>query len=103
MTWAVTLSPTLYSPAGFPLPGTVSQVNVSVLPAGASILGVGYLLPLGYLIWSLKWGKIAPANPYGATGLEWQTSSPPPTANFEVQPTVSQEPYAYWRLEAQGD
>ena len=41
--------------------------------AGASILGVGYLLPMIYLIWSLKYGAEASANPWNATGLEWQT------------------------------
>ena len=33
--------------------------------AGASILGVGYLLPLVYLLWSLRYGAIAPAQPVG--------------------------------------
>ena len=50
--------------------------------AGASILAVGYFFPLTYLLWSLRYGKIAPPNPWRATGLEWQTSSPPPTENF---------------------
>ena len=63
--------------------------------AGVSILGVGYLLPAFYLLWSLKWGRTASANPWGATGLEWQTSSPPPKHNFEAPPVVTQEPYAY--------
>ena len=58
------------------------QVLNVLSTAGASILGVGYLLPLLYLIWSLRYGAIAPANPWGATGLEWQTPSPPPTENF---------------------
>jgi len=39
--------------------------------AGASVLGVGYLLPLLYLTWSLKYGRCG-ANPWQATGLEWQ-------------------------------
>ena len=52
--------------------------------AGASILGLGYLLPLLYLIWSLRYGAIAGANPWHATGLEWQTPSPPPTENFDA-------------------
>ena len=51
--------------------------------AGASILGVGYLLPLCYFVWSLRYGARAPANPWRATGLEWQTPSPPPTENFD--------------------
>ena len=36
--------------------------------------GAGYFLPLTYLIWSWKYGKLAGPNPWGATGLEWQTS-----------------------------
>ncbi|GAA4468014.1 cytochrome c oxidase subunit I [Novipirellula rosea] len=62
---------------------------------GASILGVGYLLPMVYLLWSLKFGKRAGKNPFHATGLEWQTNSPPPTHNFETTPIVIGPPYAY--------
>jgi cytochrome c oxidase subunit 1 len=63
--------------------------------AGATILAVGYLLPLGYLTWSLFRGKCAPDNPWSATGLEWRTRSPPPTQNFAVTPTVTEAPYSY--------
>ena len=63
--------------------------------AGATILAVGYALPLVYLVWSLKYGKNAGSNPWEATGLEWQTLSPPPTHNFDVTPVVTTEPYAY--------
>jgi cytochrome c oxidase subunit 1 len=71
------------------------QVLNVLSSAGASILAVGYVLPLIYLIWSLRYGKIAGPNPWGATGLEWQTTSPPPTHNFEETPIVTEEPYAY--------
>jgi cytochrome c oxidase subunit I len=71
------------------------QVLNVMSTAGASILGVGYLIPLVYLIWSMRYGKIAPANPFGATGLEWQTASPPPTENFATPPLVTEEAYAY--------
>ena len=63
--------------------------------AGASILGVGYLLPLGYLVWSLYYGKRAESNPWEAAGLEWQTDSPPPTHNFTETPVVDREVYDY--------
>jgi cytochrome c oxidase subunit 1 len=63
--------------------------------AGASILGVGYLLPLAYLLWSLKHAPRADHNPWGATGLEWTTASPPPTHNFHEQPVVTTGPYNY--------
>ncbi|MGN6673062.1 MAG: cytochrome c oxidase subunit I [Thermomicrobiales bacterium] len=62
---------------------------------GASVLAIGYFLPLGYLLGSLRYGAIAPANPWQATGLEWQTTSPPPKENFAETPLVTQEPYTY--------
>jgi cytochrome c oxidase subunit 1 len=69
--------------------------------AGASILAVGYLLPLVYLLLSLKYGKQAPRNPWRATGLEWQTASPPPVHNFEETPQVTAGPYQYNPEEAE--
>ncbi|HWL54542.1 MAG TPA: cytochrome c oxidase subunit I [Chthoniobacteraceae bacterium] len=63
--------------------------------AGASILGVGYLLPVIYFIWSLKHGPRAPDNPWSATGLEWTTASPPPVHNFHQIPVVVEEAYQY--------
>ncbi len=73
----------------------VWQVLHVMSSAGASILGAGYLLPMIYLAWSMRYGKIAPSNPWGATGLEWQTTSPPPTENFEETPIVTWEAYEY--------
>jgi len=71
------------------------QVLNVMSTAGASILGIGYLIPMIYLLWSLRYGRVAGANPWAATGLEWQTSSPPPTDNFEQTPVVTEEAYAY--------
>jgi cytochrome c oxidase subunit 1 len=76
------------------------QVLNVMSSAGASILAVGYALPLIYLIWSLRYGTVAGMNPWKATGLEWQTPSPPPTDNFEETPIVTREPYDYARAEA---
>lgn len=63
--------------------------------AGASVLGVGLVLPVIYLLHSLIWGKKAPANPWLLPGLEWRTSSPPPTENFEETPVVTWEAYDF--------
>jgi cytochrome c oxidase subunit 1 len=70
------------------------QVLNVLSTAGASILAIGYVLPLIYLLWSTRNGAIAGNNPWGASGLEWQTTSPPPPENFDRPPVVG-EPYQY--------
>jgi len=79
------------------------QVLNVLSSAGASILAVGYLLPLCYLFWSLRRGAPAGPNPWHAKGLEWRTPSPPPTHNFASIPVVTEGPYAYATPEAAGD
>jgi cytochrome c oxidase subunit 1 len=54
------------------------QVLNVMSSAGATVLGVGYLIPLIYLIWSMRYGPIAEPNPWGATGLEWNSSTVSP-------------------------
>jgi cytochrome c oxidase subunit I len=71
------------------------QVLNVMSSAGASVLGLGYLIPMVYLAWSMRYGKKAPNNPWAAQGLEWQTASPPSTANFDTPPVVPSEPYHY--------
>jgi cytochrome c oxidase subunit I len=63
--------------------------------AGASILAVGYLLPLVYLLGSLRSGKDAGPNPWDSTGLEWRTTSPPPPHNFPSTPIVTEPAYNF--------
>ena len=75
------------------------QVLHVMSSAGASLLAVGYLIPLVYLIWSLRYGKRSGPNPWRAKGLEWGTSSPPTTFNFEDTPVVSEDVYDYDPLE----
>jgi len=76
------------------------QVLHVMSTAGASVLAVGYLMPLVYFMWSLRYGPIAGPNPWGATGLEWQTASPPPAHNFDETPVVTTEAYDYAALAA---
>lgn len=63
--------------------------------AGASVLGIGLLMPVIYLTHSLIAGKRAGDNPWMLPGLEWRTSSPPPTENFETTPVVTWEAYDF--------
>jgi cytochrome c oxidase subunit 1 len=65
--------------------------------AGSSVLGFGYLLPVIYLTWSLKYGKVVTErNPWGARGLEWELVDPVPSPhNFERTPIVTRPAYDY--------
>lgn len=73
---------------------------------GAMVLMTGLFIALGTLIWALKKGKKSPANPWGGVTLEWQTPSPPPEHNFEIDPPVVGDPYdmslCEWRGEEEG-
>ncbi len=75
------------------------QVLNVLSTAGATVLGVGYLLPMIYLTWSIKYGAIAGSNPWQATGLEWQIQSPPLKENFTEIPVMDHEAYDYDWLE----
>jgi cytochrome c oxidase subunit I len=75
-------------------PSEFQVLNV-MSTAGATILAVGYLLPMIYLTWSMRYGKVAGPNPWPATGMEWQTPSPPPTDNFHVTPEVTRDAYDF--------
>lgn len=63
--------------------------------AGASVLGIGLIMPVIYLTHSLIYGRDAGDNPWMLPGLEWRTSSPPPTENFETTPVVTWEAYDF--------
>jgi len=81
-------------------PAQFQVLNV-MSTAGATILGIGYLIPLIYLIWSIRYGPVAGPNPWRAKGLEWRTPSPPPKENFEETPIVTEEAYAYASMPAE--
>jgi cytochrome c oxidase subunit I len=82
-------------PRRYPVYAPEFQVLNVMSSAGASILAIGYFLPLAYLIWSWRYGEVAGPNPWQATGLEWTTPSPPPKDNFKATPIVTEEPYNY--------
>jgi cytochrome c oxidase subunit I+III len=60
---------------------------------GAVTIAVSVLLFIWNVAKALRGGPAAPDNPWGASSLEWATSSPPPPQNFSLIPVVSsQEP-----------
>ena len=75
------------------------QVFNVMSTGGAAILAIGYLLPMVYLTYSFFKGEKAGANPWGATGLEWTTQSPPIPENFPETPIVTEGAYEYAKRE----
>ena len=71
------------------------QVLNVLSTAGATVLATGFILPLIYLTWAVFFGRKAGPNPWGAVGLEWATSSPPPLENFHETPVVTWDAYDY--------
>jgi cytochrome c oxidase subunit 1 len=79
----------------FAYPEEFQVLNV-LSTGGAGVLGLGYTLAFTYLVWSLFKGAEAPANPWGAKGLEWEAAkSPPITFNFDHDPIVTEPAYNY--------
>ena len=62
---------------------------------GASILALGMMLTLGYLIYALFKGPRAARNPWDSRGYEWLSPSPPPPSNFEEPLVPRRGPYDY--------
>ncbi len=62
---------------------------------GSWLLGLGFIIMAFYLIHSIFKGKIAPANPWGALTMEWETTSPPHPHNFTEEKVLKHGPYDY--------
>jgi cytochrome c oxidase subunit 1 len=59
---------------------------------GSYLLGFGFVVMAVYLVHSLFRGERAADNPWGGATFEWETSSPPPTENFEFE-FLAGDPY----------
>ncbi len=71
------------------------QVLNVMSSAGASILRRRLFDSVGVLDLVIALRPSGRRNPWHATGLEWQTQSPPTTFNFETTPVVTEPPYHY--------
>ena len=56
--------------------------------AGSFVLAAGFAVFIGNLLWSWRRGHPSGNDPWGADSLEWVTTSPPRTYNFEKLPIV---------------
>jgi cytochrome c oxidase subunit I len=62
---------------------------------GAFILFAGLILMVYNLVYHIKRGAIAPANPWHGVTLEWKIPSPPPHENFDIIPEIKSKPYLF--------
>ena len=72
----------------------LQPLNV-VCTIGAMGLGLATIPFVVNIVWSMRNGPKAPANPWNSTTLEWTVSHPIPHGNFAVTPTVYHGPYEY--------
>jgi cytochrome c oxidase subunit 1 len=69
---------------------------------GSFVLGIGVVVTMVNVVYSVKLGPRAGNDPWGANTLEWFTQSPPPENNFDVIPRVrSVEPMKDIRREVE--
>lgn len=74
--------------------GLAAPNRVSSIAAFA--LGASFLLFVVNVVWSLARGERVPANPWGASTMEWLVTSPPPVHNFAgAAPLVLGDPYPF--------
>jgi cytochrome c oxidase subunit 1 len=64
---------------------------------GSWSFGGGLSIVLAYLIWSLRRGAPAAANPWHSRCFEWDVASPPPLENYVQAPVIDRHPYDYYR------
>ncbi|MEP7310536.1 MAG: cbb3-type cytochrome c oxidase subunit I [Acidobacteriota bacterium] len=76
--------------------------NLVISLAAFLLVSAQFLFIINF-VWSLAKGRVAEANPWRATTLEWTVPSPPPHGNFESVPTVERWAYEYGVPVAGGD
>jgi cytochrome c oxidase subunit 1 len=73
----------------------------AVSSAGSVLIAASILVFIANVIWTIKQGEVAGADPWDARTLEWSIPSPPPEYNFEQIPTVhGRDPF--WEQKRQG-
>ncbi|MCX6229369.1 MAG: cbb3-type cytochrome c oxidase subunit I [Bacteroidia bacterium] len=71
------------------------QLGQTISSVGAVILFVGLIAMIANLVYHVRRGAKAPANPWHGVTLEWQVPSPPPHENFDEIPVITREPYVF--------
>jgi cytochrome c oxidase subunit 1 len=62
---------------------------------GGYVLAIGLILMIRNFYVASRKGALATANPWNSKSIEWTIPSPPPLENFELIPSITEEPYNY--------
>ena len=92
----------IYDPEQYEHIAGMQDTNVLVTIGALGLFASG-LFFFVLFFYSLFRGKKAPANPWNATTLEWQTPSPPKHGNWTEIPVVYHGPYEYSHPEVERD
>jgi len=71
------------------------EVTQLLITIAGFVIGLSVLIAMFNLIYSLRRGPVAAANPWNSRSPEWQLPSPVPAHNYEKQIEVVGEPYDY--------
>jgi cytochrome c oxidase subunit 1 len=89
----------LYDPTIYDFLKPQQPLNVFISYSAFALFAVQSLFLVNFL-WSLKFGKKAPMNPWEDNGMEWSLPNPAPHGNWDRTPNVYRGPYEFSAPEA---
>ncbi len=89
----------IYDPTVYDFLKPQQPLNVFISYSAFALFAVQFLFAFNFL-WSLKFGKKAPQNPWEDNGMEWSLPNPAPHGNWERTPNVYRGPYEFSAPEA---
>jgi len=89
----------IYDPTIYTFLKPQQPLNVFISYSAFALFAVQILFAFNFL-WSLKFGKKAPQNPWDDNGMEWSLPNPAPHGNWERTPNVYRGPYEFSAPEA---
>ncbi len=89
----------IYDPTIYDWLKPQQPLNVFISYSAFALFAVQLIFAFNFL-WSLKFGKKAPQNPWDDNGMEWSLPNPAPHGNWEKTPKVYRGPYEFSAPEA---
>ena len=89
----------IYDPTIYDFLKPQQPLNVFISYSAFALFATQILFAFNFL-WSLKFGKKAPQNPWDDNGMEWSLPNPAPHGNWERTPNVYRGPYEFSAPEA---